>query len=227
MSVESICENCGNNFFPKKESKGRYCCLECYWQDCKTILVCEYCDKEFEVRKSEKNKNYCSRECADNDGFGRRDRVELECGICKEKYKVKASRKDRSTYCSKKCQYIGRRKQKKYKKGICKECGEEYKVEERRFNERNRQFCSDSCRKKFDRVGSSVLTKDEYERAIYKFRLKKKVEKISDNYAKALIRNKISINHIPGEILQTKKYHLKLKRQIKEQKNGKHTATKK
>lgn len=65
--VEIKCERCGNTFTttPYRVSKNKkFCSFKCKYPE-QTLKTCKSCNKEFYVRDSEIDKQYCSKVCAD------------------------------------------------------------------------------------------------------------------------------------------------------------------
>ena len=103
-------------------------------------LVCENCNKEFEVKKG-KEKKTCSKKCR----WELRKRgdekfyITKPCEICKKDFKSK--KKENKKYCSYKCSGIAKKENAREMR-TCKQCGS--KFEERKKYIRN--FCSNNCR---------------------------------------------------------------------------------
>ena len=103
-----ICEECGQEFKPRKTTQ-RFCCRDCFntWQNHKIALTCRTCGKSFSVSPVHKdNAKYCSHKCY---GIGRQGtepanklpRVTKTCPVCQKTFKVSISNKQK--YCSPDC----------------------------------------------------------------------------------------------------------------------------
>ncbi len=118
------CANCGKEFNHTGNTRGRFCCVPCYLEHRKNKpeeyrqaqyvdLTCEQCGKAFKKRVAELGHgqhHYCSRQCAGNGTGGKvpvrnppKPRVEKTCLQCGKTFKAKASRLEKTKFCSDAC----------------------------------------------------------------------------------------------------------------------------
>lgn len=74
-TVSTICPVCGNEFKISQSRIGlvNHCSIECYMESIelnKITIICKYCGDEFKVNPGDKYKQYCSKECYDNNKSG-------------------------------------------------------------------------------------------------------------------------------------------------------------
>jgi len=115
--------------------------------------TCPVCDKVFEyVQRSNKERKYCSRQCA---GKNNRNRIKKECIVCGATFEVWPSSAARRITCSKQCNIEW---QKTSQLGVnngnwkggknkyeCKHCGKKFLDNS---YQKNRDYCSDECHNK-------------------------------------------------------------------------------
>lgn len=107
---------------------------------------CEYCDNAFMALQYKVNKGlarFCSFQC------GRKSltkQIERICLICAKTFSIKPSQLTRDVpagkYCSKECQYEGRKSDTKCK---CQNCQKEFLRKQWEVNQGENKFCSHSC----------------------------------------------------------------------------------
>jgi 5-methylcytosine-specific restriction endonuclease McrA len=104
--IKVICKICGEEFKSKSSSNRKFCSKECYNESkIKRIkLICQQCNKEFEVVLSHKNQKFCSKKCLGKSESGNKHwnwRGEIIGKICKWCGNIMENR-DR-IFCSHKC----------------------------------------------------------------------------------------------------------------------------
>jgi hypothetical protein len=125
------CEICGDEYevYAWRKDSSRFCSSECRgknsgrllgegeehpsWNGGKESKECEWCGERYEDYPSTLNEKYCSSTCkweSINDKIptgeehpNSKESVELECEFCGKVYLVNPHKKDRSRFCSKKC----------------------------------------------------------------------------------------------------------------------------
>jgi len=127
--MKKICEQCGNEyeskFYGKQAKEQRFCSYSCSARSKVErgivkppkrpkhgdYIKCDICDKEI-YRKPyhiKSNQRFCSRECQ-NAWQARKSSV-LICEWCEKKFRVRPNRAKIARFCSKPCEYEGKRKQ--------------------------------------------------------------------------------------------------------------------
>lgn len=125
-----------------------------------------------EVRNAERNGQeikFCSRKCK-SDYWGK-NRVEVECPVCGEKFLQQNRLKDNSLTCSPECAKA--RSESYYTTRICEHCGEEYKVEKSYIASQEARgqrikFCSKECFTEHTRVDIVEITCDHCQKTFQK-----------------------------------------------------------
>jgi len=167
------CENCGTEVekIPSliKRTKHHFCSKECHneWKSenvrgenhplfNKEKISCDYCGKEFlrrpsHIKRRNKSRNYCSRECKNKDQT-EREKVKAVCTTCGkefEKYEGQVRNDDRH-FCSRECfenRPMKGENNPNWKGGLaiveCRYCNEEFEVKPARKDEAI--FCSHKC----------------------------------------------------------------------------------
>lgn len=114
-------------------------------------VICQYCGKEFEAKKSAKRK-YCSYECSNASRKGqsslknRKEKVEVTCAICGKKEYVTKLRAERYKVCSQECQYklLSQLYSQKIKFN-CDYCGKATAVKPYVYHRSKTHCCSREC----------------------------------------------------------------------------------
>lgn len=160
MKVKIKCKHCNKEFEKESWQKKIYCNRQCGANDKKKTIElkkCKKCGKEFKPLSYEKNRKYCSRECANSISSkkGKINLISKICEHCKKEYKIHPYRKE-SKYCSHKC---------KYDAGNiiteCKECGSIIKKQRWLYESGiTEQYC-EKCRDKYS-PKCSMLELDIY-----------------------------------------------------------------
>lgn len=154
-----------NSELKKNKNHKFYCSRKCVYDDRRILervkVNCTFCKKECTTDENDlkRNKNfYCSVECYNNYRKipleQRREMVELECPICRNKFKKfknsyeKGLRyNQKNFYCSKKCQIEASRND--YSKEFlvkCVGCGKEIIRTGRHLKITKQSYCTPSCR---------------------------------------------------------------------------------
>jgi hypothetical protein len=150
--VTLTCKGCGKEFDTpacRVKVNRQFCSSECQsrFKEAKiSINACELCSKEFRVRPCEAQQRFCSVECR---GLATRNREELTCKNCGEKFWVSISKsKKNRQFCSQKCR--------QFKIMVtCLCCGKEFDL--RPCEIKNRKYCSRKCRDKAKVVRVSFI----------------------------------------------------------------------
>ncbi|MFW5847868.1 MAG: DUF7487 domain-containing protein [bacterium] len=106
-------------------------------------LTCEFCGKDFQVKKG-REKKFCSKECklAKRHQDDEKSYEEKKCPNCKKNFKTK--KKFNQTCCSIKCSSEYQSKLKNLREiRKCKVCGKNFEVRKKV----EKEICSDECRK--------------------------------------------------------------------------------
>lgn len=115
MAVQKVCEQCGTKFEvpPRRAEQVKFCSLECKAEAGRVKLSCVACGNVFErVRSELRGKTaYCSRRCYETTKKGRKlatspdkPRYFKTCEVCRQDFRVTATRKDTARFCSRACQ---------------------------------------------------------------------------------------------------------------------------
>lgn len=123
------------------------------------LIICKYCNKEFE--QTNKNKKFCSKECQKNYNKSKEYRQELKkiksnvkCNFCgKEFHKTPSTIRDLN-FCCRKCQntFLARRQHEKSLDGKiekCSICGKIFYRNKKEKIKSKMSFCSKECRNKY------------------------------------------------------------------------------
>ena len=153
------CQKCGKLFYTNRDNK-KYCSRECYYkgrkylkgkenlQSKREIRICKNCNKEFEVKLSDK-KIFCSKKCSQEGHKGNNskqyiNRIKRICPICKKSFYVLP--KSKRITCSKECFKINCLRRVRVKSNLTKKCiicGKVYRVIPARYEES--KYCSQEC----------------------------------------------------------------------------------
>lgn len=100
------CQVCGTSFevFPARGGSAKYCSRECQRVGIKRriTLICEWCGGKREVRKSDSDKRFCSKECYFKQAsIEKRKRKVIICSFCGQSKEVHQS--STRKFCSRKC----------------------------------------------------------------------------------------------------------------------------
>lgn len=167
--IEKICPNCGKSFkcSASPNHSKTFCSKECYEEyngieHSDHMHTCVICGKRF--RNVYKNAKTCSSECLSKlkQLNNPRKYTEIICDNCGKPFKVsrKTTRNCVHHFCCKECYYdyakahpqeiFGERDKKKHEKTHeirkCEYCGKEFEV----YKKREKRFCSDECRIKYN-----------------------------------------------------------------------------
>ncbi len=164
MKIEKICCVC-ENVFQSSNCNQLYCSSSC--REIDLTRTCKYCGEKFKVIKKSSPQIYCSKSCSvsncNKDGLmGRnapknksKNSIELICNncgkkfersMCQERKARKNNRKD--SYCSSECymDYIKKNTIQKY----CIECNKALPLN---YKSKNKNYCSEECKKVYkDRI---------------------------------------------------------------------------
>lgn len=145
--VERTCKQCGLVFriSPERIAQGGgvYCSKAC--KDASRAAAtreCWVCGTTFTPRADRLNRErlYCSRDCA---GLDRRNRVRCVCATCGLIFETRQGRVDagRGVYCSKACQFPGPVAR------SCERCGKPFTADRSEIVKGWGRFCSNECRR--------------------------------------------------------------------------------
>lgn len=120
--IKNICLNCMKEFLTsscrdKKDRHNKYCSRVCanIGHRNRIIKLCKYCHKEFEIRKSKKNRLFCSQKCGYLFHSGKfhpnYNRKKIKCSTCKKEMLIQVCiyKKYKNYYCSTRCFSKGKR----------------------------------------------------------------------------------------------------------------------
>lgn len=118
--IKTSCENCGKKFYviPSRKDTAKFCSPKCY-------------SKYQSINRRGKN----------NPNYGKLKRVKVICKNCNKEFEVQSSLKNRTKYCSKKCQNMKRSPIPL--KIICNYCGRNFLQYKDRKDKR--RYCSPKC----------------------------------------------------------------------------------
>lgn len=160
--VIRTCDNCNKEFNQRPIGKKReasqklfFCSKGCRLSYHKITLICERCNKSFEVPNQYKTRKYCSQKCyhaTPKKPTGIRPTFK-KCEVCQKNFRVYPCETDRARFCSKRCsdysritptnlQFIGAIK--------CRNC---FKIIEGKPSEiKHRLYCSLKCKSEHQSV---------------------------------------------------------------------------
>lgn len=173
--TEHTCEVCEEPYKVPLHRKDitRFCSEECRLNRGKKLikLECRQCGTDvfktpFQAKRNESGNVFCSNKCVGKYNSYRHEenRIEKECLICEEKYKVIPSQAEKSVTCSVECQHIWQSKYlvgenaNNYKKNVTEEmrtvnclwCNKPEQVKPFKLKQmqkgKTRHFCSTECR---------------------------------------------------------------------------------
>lgn len=218
------CIICSKEFYrcPSEIKRGsnRFCSHRCAHEHSKekVEITCKNCNKRFTVRKYRKESaKFCSKRCL---YLGRRNREIIECYNCgKELQRQKSwASKGKYNFCSKDCWLSYQKKHGSPRRNgdyyNCATCGESIYRTPKDHGSKN-FFCSRNCMYNYQFV---IYPKTHKIRQNVKKR--EWHQKLRDSYIRGLIRQQVGItnNIIPKELIDTKRVHLKIKRELNNRK---------
>lgn len=131
------CCECGNELtkeqnqqaYSKGREKNTFCSRKCFYKSRRKRVKCEFCEKEFSVKKSS-NQRFCSKECVTNSQ--RNKYVTKQCAVCGGKMKINPYKVETKSRC-KKCKNISLKRD-----GSSHLTQEEYEKAHQKFRSRER-----------------------------------------------------------------------------------------
>lgn len=133
------CLRCGAEILDRKHPNKKYCSRDCAWPDTAVTTICEWCGKPFTFSGFRgSTQRFCSKKCF---AASQSTRAECVCVICGGAFTPKSTHHS-TTYCSRKCADISRRKPENYPEYVCLQCGKTF---HRHIAQARPSFCSKAC----------------------------------------------------------------------------------
>lgn len=161
----SVCKLCKKIFLPSYKRK-MYCSLNCQHEALRKHekRICQYCGKEFELRRSNVEKKFCSKDCLRKFKINislenKKIRDKRYCVVCGKEYQKNGTKTcsaecwkiNKTNKASEHSKQICQKKFKNYKNINCEYCG-------KNFIPRNKtsKFCSYKCKVKSKNVRRNI-----------------------------------------------------------------------